>query len=214
MIVKRLLPLSGIVFVALVAAAFAGLSGSTPGIKASPEQVAAFYRAHHGRQSAAPIVLLLGVPFLIFFAASLSAALRPLQGTAPTVWRRIFFGGAVLAGGGFLVAGGIHLALADGAQHGLDPVALQALNALDADDFLAFGGGIAVMMLGAAGSMIGAPGALRWLGWAALVLGVLAFSPAGFFAFLGSGIWIAVVSVIVFMLPRPDGYAAVPAPAA
>jgi hypothetical protein len=43
---------------------------------------------------------------------------------------------------------------------------------------------------------------VRWLGWIALVLGVLMFTPVGFFAFLASGLWIALASVALTMQER------------
>ena len=55
------------------------------------------------------------------------------------------------------------------------------------------------MLLGAAGAMLPAASGVRWLGWIALVLGVLMFTPVGFFAFLGSGLWIALASVAMTM---------------
>jgi hypothetical protein len=115
------------------------------------------------------------------------------------VWSSTFFGAGILASAGFLVGACIHYALADGAHHGIDPAALQALNALDADDFLAFGIGLAIMMLGAAGALIPRSGALKILGWLALLLGIVSFTPAGFIGFIGSGIWIIATSIVLFM---------------
>ena len=129
------------------------------------------------------------------------------------MWSSLFFGGGMVAVAGFLVGAAIHLALADGAKHGLDPVALQALNAIDNDDFLPFGIGVAIMLLGAAGAMIPQRGVLRWFGWIGLVLGLASFTPAGFIGFLGAGIWIIAASIVLFMRggqSAPDA----PAPAA
>ena len=53
-------------------------------------------------------------------------------------------------------------------------------------------------MLGAAGCLIPSRGAHRWLGWAALVLGIALFFPiADFFAALLAAIWIVVASVVL-----------------
>lgn len=57
------------------------------------------------------------------------------------------------------------------------------------------------MMLGAAGSLLGTARGYRWLGWAALVLGIALFIPfADFFALLLTLIWIIVTSVMAFRL--------------
>ena len=207
---RRLAPLSGILFVVLTVIAFTALAGNTPDIKASPAKIASFYSTHHANQELAAHILAIGVAFLAIFAASC----WPLMRDVHYLWSALFFGGAVIAASGFLIGAGIHLALADGAHHQLDPAALQALNALDSDDYLAFGIGIGIMMLGAAGAMIARAGAMRWLGWIALVLGIASFTPLGFLGFLGAGIWIIVVSVLFFRQggDEPAGVSA-PAPA-
>ena len=61
------------------------------------------------------------------------------------------------------------------------------------------------MLLGGAGAMIPLSGALRVLGWIALLLGIATFTPAGFIGFVGSGVWIIAVSLVLFM--RGDGTA-------
>jgi hypothetical protein len=54
-------------------------------------------------------------------------------------------------------------------------------------------------MLGAAGSLLGTGRAYRWLGWAALVLGIALFIPfADFFALLLTLVWIIVTSLMMF----------------
>jgi len=42
----------------------------------------------------------------------------------------------------------------------------------------------------------------KWIGWIALVLAVIAFTPIGFFAFIGSGILIAVMGVTLAIRGR------------
>jgi hypothetical protein len=96
----------------------------------------------------------------------------------------------------------VHFALADGGNQRISPTALQALNSLDGNTWMAFIPGLGVMMLGAAGALLSA-GVHRWLGWTALVLGVVLFIPiAGFIAMLAALLWIAVTGV---MLARRAG---------
>ena len=59
------------------------------------------------------------------------------------------------------------------------------------------------MFLISVGLSILRTGALpRWLGWVALALVVIGFTPIGFAAFLGAGIWIVVVSVMLAVRAR------------
>ncbi len=195
---NRLLPLSGVVFVALVAVAFAALGGNTPGGDASAEKVTSFYLAHHGAQTAAVYVLAVGVGFLALFAV---AAWRQ---AAPGMWRLLFVAGAAIAAAGFLAASTLHFALTQGVHHHVAPAAAQALNELDAYDYLPFSIGIGIMLLGAAGLGIPQRGVERVLGWSALVLGIGAFTPVGFFTFLASGVWIVVASIAMTVAPEPE----------
>ena len=73
----------------------------------------------------------------------------------------------------------------------------QVLNVLDNSDFIPAAAGLGVLVLGAGLSAVRHGGLPRWLGWIGVVIGILAFTPAGFFAFLASGIWIAVVSIVL-----------------
>lgn len=186
---QRLLPMSGVVFVVLVAVSLAALGGNTPGGDSSAAKVASFYATHRTAETAAVYVLAIAVGFLALFAV---AAWRQ---AAPGVWRLLFVSGASIAAAGFLAAATLHFALVEGVHHHFAPAAAQALNELDAYDYLPFTIGIGVMLLGAAGLGIPQRGLERVLGWSALVLGIGAFTPLGFFTFLGAGIWIVIASI-------------------
>jgi hypothetical protein len=201
--ISRLLPLSGIVFALGALGAILGVGGNTPGLTASPATIARFYAAGHSRQSAAAYALTWATPFVVLFAVAVAARLRREQ-TGGDVWTTVHVAGATVAAAGFFLAAGVHLALADGGQHGLPATAMQAVNMIDADNFLAFVGGLGVMLIGAAGAMIPAPGAWRWLGWSALVLGVGLFTPAGFVATVLTTLWILVASIVAFRQGRPQ----------
>jgi hypothetical protein len=206
---RKLLPLSGIVTVLLVALAFV-IGGSTPDPDASAAKVISFYNAHDAREIAAALVLAASVPFLVFFAVALVTALWPGEAGVRPLWELVLVGGSVLAGGAILLAAAVHFALADSADH-LSASGLQVLNVIDGDGWVAWNAGIGVMMLGAAGSLLARAVVSRWLGWIALALGVLLFIPfADFFALLASGLWILVMSVRLFRRPSARAYTAAP----
>jgi hypothetical protein len=203
---RQLLTLSGLASVILLVISFAGLSQSTPETSESAAEIKAFFIDHGSRQTAAAFVAVAAVPFLIFFASAVRAALVESSGGTGTIWHNIFFGGAVIAAAGFLVSACFHLALTSSPED-FSAASMQALNALDSESWVGFTGGLGVMLLGAAGAMLPARSGVRWLGWIALVLGVLIFTPLGFFAFIGSGLWIALTSVALTMRlrARPAG---------
>ena len=208
---KRLLPLSGVVFVALVAFAVVVLGGSTPGSDASAAELASFYDNETARQGIAGFVLAASVPFLVIFGVGLATALSPREAGRSSIWELMLIAGTVLTGGMVLVVAFLHFALVDSVDQGVSGSALQALNALDNNTWIAFHPAFGVMMLGAAGVMIPRAHGHRWLGRIALVLGIALFIPvADFVALLLTAVWIIVASVMLFREGARAGYAATP----
>jgi hypothetical protein len=205
----RLAFLSGAVFVILVVVAFGPLGGDTPEVKDSAHKVVTFYNDHQGRQIAAALCVLASVPFLMIFSAVLQRTLRAFEG--PGGWLSMLaFAGGVVASAGFLLAVGVHFALIESADHNQALVA-HAVNAIDSDNFPAFAAPIGVLVFATGFATFRGQGALpRWLGWAGIIVGLLVFTPAGFFAFGVCGIWILVASVILYL----QGGSAARAPAA
>lgn len=207
---KRMLPLSGVVFVAVVILAVGGLGGNTPGTDAPAAEVASFYDDDAIQQAVAGFLLAASVPFLVIFGIGLATALSPREARQSSVWELVLIGGTILTGGTVLVVALIHFALVDGAEQGISGGALQALNSLDGNTWVAFNAAFGVMMLGAAGTLLSRTGGYRRLGWIALVLGIALFIPfADFFALLLTAIWIIVISV---MMARGAGQALPAAP--
>ena len=196
--ITRLLPLSGIAFVALIVLSIA-LGGGTPDPAAPAQEVASFYEEELIRQRLAAFVLAASMPFLLFFASSLAGFRWPGDPDARVAWRQVFLGGSVIAAATIAIGVVTHLALANGAEGGAAPEGLQALNVLDSHVVYALVASFGVMMLGAAGWLLGRERIYGWLGWVALALGVALFLPfLGVLALLLSAVWIVVASVALF----------------
>jgi hypothetical protein len=205
---KRLFPLSGIVFVALVVISIA-IGGGTPASDAPAGEVASFYDDNAIRQGAGTFVLAASAPFLVFFGIGLATALARSTGGL-NAWGYVLIAGMILVAGSVLLASVAHFALASGGDDGIAPAALQALNSLDGSTWMAFNPAFGVMMLGAAGVLISAR-VLTWLGWTALILGIAAFLPiVDFFALLATLIWIVVMSVVLARGKLSSAYLAAP----
>ena len=204
---ERLAPLTGVIFVVIAVIAFA-IGGSTPSDHDTAQEVQSFYGAHHDKHMLLSFILALSIPFLVFFVSSLRYELRRAGGTGQLA--NAAFAGGVLAAVGFGVLAFVHLALADAADSSNTIGTAQVLNVLDNNDFIPVAAGMGVLLLGAGMSAVRHGGLPKWLGWAGVVIGILAFTPAGFFAFLASGIWIALAGIL---LTQARGSAA-PAPAA
>ena len=197
---SRLMPLSGVAFVVVGLLAVVALGGSTPDTSSTGAEVQSFYADNDVRQAIAAFVLALSVLFLVLFAVSLAtdaAAAANVRGHS--FWPLVTIAGSVLAGVCFLITAAIHFALVDAADQGLSGEALEALNSLDGNTWIAYNAGLGVMMLGAAGVWLTAIRRNVWLGWSALVLGVALFIPfADFVALLLTLVWILIASVLLF----------------
>jgi hypothetical protein len=197
---ERWAPLTGILAVAIILIAFIAVGGSTPDTKDSAEKVFNFYKAHRNRQMTAGFVLMIGGAFLLLFAGCLRGLLA--RGSATRRLASISFGGGVLATGGFFLAATTHIALADSGKYG-DPTVAHVLNILDGDDYVPFIGGIGLMVFAAGVSFVVTRAAPLWLGILSIIIGVLVFTPLGFFAVLAGALWI--IGMSIWMAVRPVG---------
>lgn len=196
----RIVPLSGLAFVLAVVASFL-VGGSSPDSGASASELASFYDGGW-QQGIAAMLLAATIPFLVLFAASIAASASPDHDGAPGVWSYALVGGSVLAAAGIAVAATVHFALADGGDQ-IAPTALQALNSLDGNTWVAFNSGFGVMMIGAAGCLWRRSGLQLVLGRVALVLGVLLFLPfVDFLAMLVTLLWSVVMSIVLYQAGR------------
>jgi hypothetical protein len=194
------------VAVLLIVIAFVGLGGDTPTSEDSGATINAFYDSHQAREFIASFVLAAAAPFLVIFAVSLALALWPAGGSGRALWQLVLIAGGAVAGMGFILTGMLLFALTDAAdQSTFSESALQALNVLAADTWVAFNAGLGVMMLGAAGSLF-VRRASPVLAWIALVVGIANFIPfADFVALIVAGLWIIYTSVQLYR--RGDTFA-------
>jgi hypothetical protein len=199
--------LTGALFVVLVLVAFFGLGGNTPEGDDSARKVVSYYSHNETKEIIAALVLALSTVPLLFFSATLRERFRavlPGRSALPG----FAFGAGVVAAGGFLAAAALHFALADYATN-VQPAAAQAMNAIDSDFFLPFSTGLAALVLASSLIAIRTKVLPPWLGWVGILVFIVFFTPAGFIAFGLSGIWIIVVSVLLYL--RGETAAAAPA---
>jgi hypothetical protein len=202
-------PLTGIVAVLLFIIAFA-IGGETPSSGDSAREVLDFYADNEGSQFAAALILAYGALFLVFFAGVLRAALRRSEAESG-VLSAVAFGGGIMAAIGALAFASFTFALAD-THDDIGPGAAQALNVLNTDFFLPVAVGTGVFMLAAGIAIVRGRMLPTWLGWAGIVIGVVAVTPAGFFGFLAMGLWVIVASVLMLRAEAPRAAAPPPAP--
>jgi hypothetical protein len=194
----RFVPLLGALFVLLVVIGFI-VAGDTPDTDSGATQIRADYDDETRHQAGAYLVAL-GAIALLFFGAYWRTVLGFLHPTGRTT-ARAALAGAVVAASGLGVMSLIHAALADAAQQSelTDPV-LQALNVLDNWSFYPFSIGFVVFVLASGIALLrGRAFFPPWLGWAALVIGVLGLVPfLTFFSNVAAAVWVIVVSLMLF----------------
>jgi hypothetical protein len=194
---RKLAPLTGIAAVILFVVSFV-MSGETPDVDASAQEVIDFYEGEEGKQMGASLALAIGgVLFLLFAGALRSALVRADRGRGSLP--ALALAGAVAVAVGTGIFASINFALADIADEEMEPAVLQTLNVMNNDLFFPAAIGLSVFYLATGLAVVREGGLPSWLGWAAIVLGVIAITPAGFVAFLILGLWILIVSVLLYM---------------
>ena len=208
MTLRRWLALCGVVAAVLVPVAVFVVGGNSPDKNATAAKVLSFYRAHDGANRLGALMVLIAAALLVLFAARLHEVLRRSD-SGTDVLPLAAFGGAVLASAGLSLAAVVHLALVSAADD-LFASAAHTLNVLDSFSFEAAVIGFAALFLAAGIATVRQPVLPRWLGWAAIVIGVLSMAgPLGLIGFLLGLIWILVVGIMLLARKDPAGVGAV-----
>ena len=192
-------PLTGVAFVVvLIVGAIIG--GEPPDADSPVRDIIDHYTDNKTSIEVASFVGAAAAVLLVFFGGYLRSVLSAAEGPGGMLSALTLVGTAVVAVG-LAIDITIGIALAQAADD-IEPAAVQALQALWDNDFVPLALG-ALLFLISTGLSIVRHGALpKWLGWVALVLAVIGFTPIGFVAFLGAGLWIAVVSVMLALRAR------------
>jgi hypothetical protein len=192
---SALVPLTGVLFVILTVASFA-VAGDTPDADDPVGEVVEFWIDHEGQAFFGAILGALGAIALIFFAASLRRALRRGEDGAG-VLSVAAMGGGIVAAAGIGTDSAFRFALGDLADD-VDPVVTQTLNALWAEFFFPMVVGLATLVLATSLAALRTRIIPVWLAWIGILICVVFFTPAGFIAFLVSGLWIVIVSMLLW----------------
>ena len=197
---SRALAWTGPAFTVVFAVGVFGLEGDAPGEKASGESVVSYFNAHQGRSLTTVFATPLLVLLLIVFVSHLRSLTRGLaDGAGPSV----LMGGAVLWGGGMLIGSTLSLSLLSAADHDKEQAA-ETLNVLSNCSWLPFIAGIAVTLVGAGMTVLSSGLLPRWMGWVALVVGIVSLiGPGGFLGFFVGPLWMLAAGVMLATAKEP-----------
>lgn len=196
-----LIPLTGLGFLVVAIISFAVAGGEPPDpTEDSAREIVDFYVDKKDGQFAGAILQGIAASLFVFFAGYLRRVLRDAEGEGG-ILSAVCFAGAIIFATGIALDGTITITLAETADD-IDPSAVQALSALWHNDFLPFAVGIQVFILSLGLSVLLHRALPKWVGVIAVLLGVLAVTPAGFVAFIGSCVLVGVISVLMAMRAR------------
>ena len=199
----RLAPLTGVVFAVLALAAFGTASGA-PSATASGAGVISFYEAHSSSAKTSDYLWMLALAFFLLFAGSLRGYLHRAPAAA-ALSSVVLAGAAVLTAGG-CVYFGFDFALATVPSH-LAPAAAQALNVLALKLFLPVSAGGLVFGVASGLAILRGAQLPNWLGWAAIIIGIVTATPAGLIGLVGFIFWTAIVSILIWKRSRDHSQA-------
>jgi hypothetical protein len=189
-----MVPLTGVAFVVVGIISFL-ISGEPKSADDPTREIVNYYVDN---KDSVEIGAFAGVPaglLLIFFGAYLRKVLRAPAGE-DDILSLVAFVGFVVVAIGFAIDGTISIALAEAADD-IDPVAVQALQALWDNDFVPLVLGV-LAFLWATGLSVIRTGVLpKWLGWVMILLGIVGLTPIGFVSAIGSAILVLVLSILL-----------------
>jgi hypothetical protein len=192
-------PLTGIAFI-VVAIVGAVIAGEPPDADSPVQEIVDHYTDNKDSIEIGSFVGAAAGVLLVFFGAYLRSVLSAAEGPGGILSALALVGTAVVAVG-LAIDITISIALAE-AVDDIEPAAVQALQALWDNDFVPLALGSLIFLISTGLSILRHGALPKWLGWVALVLAVIGFTPIGFVAFVGAGLWIAVVSVMLTVRAR------------
>jgi hypothetical protein len=155
-------PLAGVLFIVLVFASFA-ITGEPEDANSPTREIVDYYADNTDAIKIGSIMGVAAAVLLVFFGAQLRQVLHAAGGDGEVLSLVAFVGTAIVAIAA-AIDGTIMFALAEAAED-IDPVAVQALQALWDNDFLPFILGV-LCFLWATGLAIVRTGVFpKWLGW-------------------------------------------------
>lgn len=200
-----LLPLTGVGFVVLGIVSFI-VQGQPKDANDPVNEIVNFYLDNKDQIIAAQVIGAISGLLLIAFGAYLAKMLRAAD-EGSWVLPLLPLVGFVIMVIGFAIDGTILIALAEAADD-IEPTSVQTLQALWDNDFLPIALGLMVFLFSFGIAVVRSGALPRWLGWVAILLGIVALiPPIGFVSFIGGALLIVIVSILLAVRARRDGAA-------
>ena len=207
-----LVPLTGVAFAVFLIVSFI-VAGEPKGADEPVREVVDYYLDNEDSVQIGAILSMVAALLLIFFGAYLRQVLRDAAGGEGEILSLVSFIGLVIVAVGAAIDSTISFALAEAAND-IDPVAVQALQALWDNDFVPLIMGTLAFLWATGISVIRSGVFPKWLGWIMLVLGVIGVTPLGPIAAIGAAILVLVLSILLTLRARSAASPPQPGPTA
>ena len=196
---ESLVPLTGAAFIVVGISGF--MIGGEPTSADNPaREVVDCYVDNKSSVQISSILAAVAGLLLIFFGSYLRKVLHEAAGEGE-ILSLVSFIGLVLVAFGFAIDATIAFAIAEAAED-VDPIAVQALQALWDNDFIPIMLGV-LAFLWATGIAIIRSGVFpQWIGWVMIVLGIIGVTPVGFISAIAAAILVLVLSIMLSLRAR------------
>jgi hypothetical protein len=185
--------LSGALFVVVLIVGFMILGDGVDPTEDSAREVVDYYVDNDTTLWISVILEMLAAALLVYFGAHVRHAFRAADVLGPVIFAGTIITAAGAAFDATLTAALVELT--DDPDVAIAPGAVQALAGLYNNDYVPMALGLALFTT-AVGLATVRHGVLpKWLGIVAIILGIVAFTPAGFISFGLTGLWIIGASI-------------------
>jgi hypothetical protein len=204
-------PLTGVLFIALVIVGFA-VGGEPPDLDDGVEETVEFYADNRDSIFAGSAIEGIGAAVFIFFGGIFRSRLREAEGSRGTL-SAIAFAGTIVFAAGLALDATFNIAINEAVEEQVDSNAVHGLAALWQNDWVPFAVGLLTFLVATGLSIIRYGLLPKWLGWVAILFAVLLVTPANPVGFIGTGVLVLVISVMLAMRERAATPGAPPPPA-
>ena len=200
-----LMPLAGVGFVVLGIVSFI-VQGEPKSADDPVNEIVDFYLDNKDSIIAGQVIGAISGLLLLAFGAYLATVLRAAD-ERTWVLPLLPLLGFVIMDVGFAIDGTILIALAEAADE-IEPTSVQTLQAFWDNDFLPIALGIMVFLFSFGIAVVRSRALPKWLGWVAIVLGIVGLiPPIGFASFIGAALLILIVSILLTVRARQEASA-------
>jgi hypothetical protein len=195
-----LVPLTGIAFIVLLVVSFL-VAGEPKDATHPPNEVAQWYIDNKDSAQIGAFIGTVAAALLIFFGAYLRKVLAAAEGEPSMLPILVVIGLSIVAVGG-AIDNMLLFATAERADD-IPATSVQTIQAIWDNDFLPLFLGVLVFNWAVGISVLRSGALPKWMGWAAIVFGVISLAgPLGFAGTIGAALWILVASIMLSLRAR------------